>query len=366
MAIARELTAAQKKAHRIVELADTIETDIHNRSLQPGDRYLSTAETAKMLRVDTTLANRTLQLLAKRKVIRRCQRVGSVIADLKKEHKTNVLRRVHLLLCDRHPEIEGWLNSRVVMAIQNELPGVRLQFHIIPSDHEKEETEHIINEGLRETQRQAFILIRSSLEVQRLMEASKLFAVIWGHPYASIKGIPYIDRDQKQIGRLMAEYLVMRGHKKILMLMRERLLPGDHLVVNAARDFIDEAGLSSSGLIQLCLPQDPVEIRCAIEEVFDASEDVPGIMVRPPLMAEIAQNVIEARGLMPMRDVGIVASDFFENTHPNFAVIRPTFKADHQGALTGRLVAQLFRGETPAPENVLTPVRLEIPEYLSE
>ena len=63
-----------------------------------------------------------------------------------------------------------------------------------------------------------------------------------------------------------------------------------------------------------------------------------------------------------MRDVGIVVADYFEETSPPYAVIRPAFEADQQGARLGRLVAQLARGQKPDPDHRLSPVRLEIPE----
>ena len=356
------MTPTRREVRRIVDLAEMVEADIRRRSLQPGDRYLSTAETAKMLRVDTAVANRALQLLAKRKVISRRQRAGTFIAQVDGTRKMTVLHRVHMLMSDRHPQTEGWLNAETVLAIQNELPGVRLQFHIVPTADEEKQIEQVIRESLQAPQPEGFILIRSSLVTQRLIEASGLLAVIWGHPYASIKNLPFVDRDQRQIGRLMAEYLVERGHRRVLMLMRQRLLPGDHELISGAREVLDKAGLSPSAITQLCLPQDPEEIRHGIESELETSEEVPGIMARPPLMAEVAGEVFVERGLVPMRDGGMVVADYFDKAAAPYAVIRPAYEADHQGARLGRLVSKLARGEKPNPDHRLSPVRLEIPE----
>jgi len=85
-------------------------------------------------------------------------------------------------------------------------------------------------------------------------------------------------------------------------------------------------------------------------------------MARPPLMAEIAMDVFAKRGIVPMRDAGMVVADYFEKEPPPYAVIRPAFEADQQGSRLGRLVAQLARGEELEPNHRLSPVRLEIPE----
>ncbi len=126
-----------ERVAKIVELAKRIEADIRQKDLRPGDHYLSTVDTARMSRVDTTDANRALQFLTKR-----------------------------------------------------ELP-----------------------------------------------------AVVFGSLYPSVEGLPFVDRDQRRIGRLLAEHLLARGHKRILLLARQRMLPGDYLAIDAVRDTMDAAGL---------------------------------------------------------------------------------------------------------------------------
>src|SRR5688572_33109266 len=65
------------KVPRIVELADLIAADIRRRKLNPGDSYQSTLETAEMLGVSTTAANRAMQVLVKRRVLDRRQKKGT-------------------------------------------------------------------------------------------------------------------------------------------------------------------------------------------------------------------------------------------------------------------------------------------------
>src|SRR3954466_11480587 len=68
------------KVPRILELADKIADDIRKKKLKPGDPYQGTTETAEMLGVSTTAANRAMQVLVKRRLIERRQRKGTFVA----------------------------------------------------------------------------------------------------------------------------------------------------------------------------------------------------------------------------------------------------------------------------------------------
>ena len=70
------MTVMDGQIPRILLLADHIAEDIKRRKLKPGDPYQGTTETAEMLGVSTTAANRAMQVLVKR--IRTCCAVNSL------------------------------------------------------------------------------------------------------------------------------------------------------------------------------------------------------------------------------------------------------------------------------------------------
>ena len=357
------MAPARRQIQRVVELAERVQSDIHRRQLRPGDRYLSTAETAKMLRVDTAVANRALQLLVKRNVLRRRQRVGTFVAEGSDGNDAIRLDRVHLLMNDPFPKTEGWLDTDAVLAMQSELPGVQIQFHVVPSLDETEYLEQVIREALRSRHAEGFLLMRSSLTTQRLIAASGLPAVVFGHTYASVKGLPFADRDQGQMGRLLAEYLLGAGHRRIVTLMRHRLLPGDHMMIDAVRDVLDAAGLPAGALVLRCLPHDGEEVRDEVRRLLEQSDELPGVLARPPLMADAAMEAIGSLGLESPRDVAVAVADYFQSPPggPPYAVIRPARGGDPQGARLGRVVALLAHGQEPDPKDRLSPVRLQLP-----
>ena len=357
------MVESHEQVRRILELAERVEADIRQRRLGPGDRYLTTADAAKMLRVDTAMANRALQLLVKRKLLERSQRVGSVVAEGYRNPTKTTLHRVHLLFGDTYPQSEHWLDTGTLMAMQNELPSIRLQFHFLTTGEEETQVDQVIQEAFRAPESEAFVLLRTSLSTQRMFQDSGLVAAVFGHPYVSIKRLPFADRDQRQIGQLMAEYLVGHGHRRVAMLMRQRPLPGDHELIEGARDVLDVAGLSPRAISMLCLPQDREEVRHALMRLVGESGEFPGVMARPPLMADAALELARSRRLKPQQDVAIVAADYFANGGtPPYAVIRPVHKFDEQGSRLGKLIVEVARGNIPEGSRHLAPVRLEVPQ----
>ncbi len=352
-----------ERVAKIVELAKRIEADIRQKELRPGDRYLSTVDTARMLRVDTTDANRALQLLTKREMLERRQRVGTFIAGGPDKDNRSPLDCVHLLLCDRHVRRELLLDTGAVMGLQRELPGTQIRFDFVPLGEETDHLRRWITESIRSPGAEGCVLVGSTLPMQRMIAASELPAVVFGSLYPSVDGLPFVDRDQRRIGRLLAEHLLGRGHKRILLLARQRMLPGDYLAIDAVRDAMDSYGLPAGALTFRCLPHDADAVRHEVRRLLRESDESLGILARPSLMADAACEAIREEGLEPGRDVGVVAADYYhgDNEAAPYPIIRPTLNFEEQGAMLGRLLARRARGEPVERDSQQVPVRLEIP-----
>src|SRR5262245_40056222 len=117
---------------KIVDVAELILADIRRRGLRPGDAYLSTAETARWLRVSGSTTNRALQLLVQRGLITRRQRQGAVVADPADRGVESPLQRVHLMVREDHLRAEGLWADGMLLGLQGALPGVELQFNFRP------------------------------------------------------------------------------------------------------------------------------------------------------------------------------------------------------------------------------------------
>ena len=366
------MAALRKKVGRIVALAEQIEADIRTRGLAPGDRYLSTVDTARMLRVDTTDVNKALQLLVKRGVLIRRQRVGAVVADSFNQMDGRRFAAIHFLMSDREIRSEGLFDSDMVLGLQSVVPGTKLLFDAIARNDEEEAIREVIASALRLPEPEGFVLVNSTLSMQRAFAASELPCVVLGHRYPSVSGIPFVDRDQRKVGTLLAGHLVRRGHRHIIYLARQRFLPGDHVALDAVRDTLAEAGLPLSALTLRCLPHDREVVTEELAGLLSQFDTPPAILARTAVLADAAIEAVAAAGLTPHEDVTIVAADFFRSSSesPGFPVIRPTLGLQEQGAVIGQLLRRQLNHTKdegdPAPQCVLADVELIVPGHKLE
>src|SRR5205814_5006947 len=122
----------------------------------------------------------------------------------------------------------------VLLGLQGALPGVELQFNFRPATDEAEYVRQLIHEILSARQRAGLVLIRSTVITQRLVAASGLPAVVSGTLQPSITSLPSIDRDQRQIGVLLAEHLLRARCRQFIIFMRDRQAAGDHAMLDGA------------------------------------------------------------------------------------------------------------------------------------
>ena len=364
-------TSVIPKSARIAELAAKIEADIRNRKLGPGDPYIGTQEAARMLKMGNIPVNQAMQLLVKRNVLERRQRSGTFVSRTFDSSLGDAgLKRVHVLMYDQHLAEEGILGSGLMMGLQGALPSTHLQFDFMPPNvqDERRYLHELVAEALGDPGSDGFVLFNSTVEMQRIFSDSGLPTVIAGGLYGSIKGLPHVGRDQKQIGRLSAEFLLKRGHRRIVMITRQRpgLGPGEYQAADAIGDVATAAGLPANALMMRSLPHDPAVVADEVRQVLESSPEPPGIMLRPWQMIKPVYEAIKAAGLKPQKDVAVVVADYFHSTasKPGYPVIRLDAPLEEFGVQLAKQLLKSLRGGRSA-EGILLPVRLEVPKKWS-
>lgn len=347
---------------RIVEVAELILADIRRRKLRAGDSYLGTAETAQWLHVSGSTVNRALQLLAMRGVVQRRQRQGTIVLEPTARRGVG-LRRVHLVVREDHLRIEGLWSEGVLLGLQGALPGVELQFNFRPDVDEAEYVEQLIREILAARQPSGLVLIRSTVVTQRLVAGSGLPAVVSGTLQPSIRELPSIDRDQRQIGVLLAEHLLAARSKRYLIVVRDRLTAGDHVMLDGALATLAAAGVSLDAVTIRCLPTDAEAIAAESRAWLEGSSDRAGCLCRTETLA---RGVAQAAGALKLAGRSrpmIVVADAARQLASDapFPSIEPVIAAEEWGARIGRMLAASARGDRPDPYRELIPVRLWTP-----
>lgn len=262
------MALSKQNPSQIVYLAKRLEDDIRARGLQPGDPYLNTQETARMLSVSNAAANRALQLLEKRNILRRRQRSGTFIADPAQHAADLEMNLVHILVHQDYLKTEGLLTDGVVLGIQEKLPSAEIQVNFLPANDDGAYANRLIAETLSSKQIEGYVLVRAPLAVQRIVQASGLPAVIHGAPFPSVTNIAWIDRDNYQAGRLATKKLAGDGFDRLTVITRDRITPGDNPMFNGVRDEMSAAGLPIERLNWRSLPSDAEVVRHETMEIL--------------------------------------------------------------------------------------------------
>jgi hypothetical protein len=349
---------------RIVQLADQLEQEIRRQRLRPGDPYPDTEEVARRLGVSTSAANGALRVLAKRGILDRRQRRGTLVARLPGGSAASALRRVHLLVHREYLQMEGLLADGLLIGIQGELPGAEMQFNFLPAVDPAEYANGLITEILQSRDAEGLVLVRAPLAIQRAVQASGLPAVVLGSLQPSVEGLPWIDRDQRQIAELAGEYLLGRKCRRIAALFRAEMGAGDVPALDRLQQVCRDHGLGLDSFTVRCLPADREAIAACARSLLSGKKRRTGFFCRSQPLADGVAAAAESLGLAVGRDLDIVVSDVYLKagaTPPKAPYVCPLVSAEETGHHVGRMLAQWARGERVDPANEVIPVVLVTP-----
>lgn len=221
---------------------------------------------------------------------------------------------------------------------------------------------------LRSDTKDGFVLVRAPLSVQRLVAASGLPVVVHGSLHPSVRGVPWVERDQSQIGALLGNYLLERGCRRIVALFRAEFLPGEAMCLDALLAAVSRAGLRPEDFVLRALPADLDAIEQAVLDLLSADDRMTGIFCRSERLVEGTLRAVQLRGQtlgrdVPGRDVEIAADTYRKPGRPRrVPSIATLLNAVEIGRHIGRMLAQQARGEPVLPDHEIIPVELEVPE----
>ncbi|EAQ78322.1 GntR family transcriptional regulator [Blastopirellula marina] len=333
---------------RVIQLAEQLHADIEGRGLHSGEPYLGTADAAKMLGVSTTLANRAMQLLVQRNVLTRRQKRGTFVANGIHAGNERSIDRVHLVVNKACLATEGKMMDGVIVGIQSVLPHAEIEFNHLPDSEDAEWVSDLIATTARSPYADGFVLIRSSLTSQRLFQASGLPSVIFGSRFPSIQSLPSIDNDHFAAGKLLMTSLIQQGVKKIGVLMRDRILPGDHSFLDSIWKTAAEHGLTPSDLTVRFLPADDQAIQYATRDLIHLHE-ATGLICRSQPLVEAASRMLTTLQQPEAKKTKIVVSEVYGRSQARlpWKSIRTIDSPDSVGALLAKVLVEQSQGDAP-------------------
>ena len=337
-------------------LAVTLARDIVRRGLRTGDRYLTDKQAAELLQVSQVTAHRAMRQLAEQKLIVRRRRAGTFVGPKVSGKISSKLRCIHFLMPSR---MKGdYPIMRVIEGLNSELPSTQVQLNFMPAVEPLSFLRELVDQATNSGVMTGMVLASTTREIRQFFNGLKLPIVITGHVESDID-LPWIDRDQRQIGQLLADFLLKRGHRAVTLVMRDLWAPGDNLMADGVSKSLGTAGVT---LMVRSAPREGDLIESVIREMLDCPDRPTAIICRSEVQALCAAGIADKLGLSVPGDLEIVAANIPSDANeskdrfPN-----ASFDPEEFGAATGRMIAQWSNGQKPEPCHYEIPVSLEIP-----
>ena len=337
-------------------LARLLESDILRRGLREGDRYLTNKQAAELLDVSEVSAHRAMRVLADRQKIVRRRRAGTFVGPHANPTTPVKLRCVHMLIPYRLRS--DYPVAAVIDGLRSEMPGVQVQLNFPPETDPLPFLRDLVDHVKHSEVLAGIVAGSVTNEARRFFQGSDLPVVVGGHTEASID-LPWVDRDQRRIGRLLSQYLVDRGHRRIAMIMREQWAPGDNLVAEGIDRVV--AGAKAELAVRSVLVKEELTA-AVIRDLLRSPARPTGLICRSEQHAVWCAQTAEAIGLSVPGDVEIVTcmqTDVTMRTKYRFP--HASFDPVAFGAAVGRLLSRWEHGKRPDPDHYEIPVTLVEP-----
>ena len=207
------------------------------------------------------------------------------------------------------------------------------------------------------------VLFTSPLALQRFCAEQRLPVIVSGSVYPEAGSLPWVDRDQRRIGRLLAGHVLGRGHRRLALLMRDRWGSGDNLMIDGVHEALAEARLGFGALTIRSLPPEPELVAGAVGELLGRDGVPTALVCRTRLAADAAVAAVTAAGRKVPRDLEVVLADYHgDPAGVRYPHTRAVIGDEEEGVLLGRMLQALAGGERPDPDRHVIDVELVVPK----
>ncbi len=286
--------------------AKRLEGDLRSKGLRSGDRYLTVADAALMLGVSNATAHRAMSILVRKKLLIRQHGRGTFVGDGIGQQRPARVRTVYILMPDAQKDVTSVQLDDIVDALRSRLGGVNVQFSFIPAGNSVEYVRELISSAQRIGQFAGAIPISCGRAVYKYLEEVGGPMVVLGSLYGDQRQLPSVDVDYRQIGHLLARYLVGKGHKRMALLLTGEGRPGDNAFFDGISDALTEADLPHNALTVRIYQHDYEAFRAQVRELLERPDRPTGIICGTDRLVGIVEAVASSLDLRLPRDVELV------------------------------------------------------------
>jgi len=353
--------AAKRNRSQLSILAQRIEGDIRARRLRPLERYYTSAEVGLMLGVSTATAHRAMNILVNRNLLSREHGRGTFVgAAIGPEQQVEV-RTIYIFIEEHQRDLTSVPLDAVLGAICGKLPHTNVQFSFIPSGAGVEYVRQLVETAQRAGHFAGAVPISCSREIYRFLAGTGAPVVVLGSLYPDQWQLASVDLDYRTSGRLLAEHLVGRGHRRIALFATGGGRPGDHAFYDGVSDALTAANLLPNVLVMRIFPQDLDAFRAQVKELLRHDDRPTGIICASDRLVSMIASFIEEVGLAIPGDIELT---FQSQSTPGpallrFPYVRPKPSTTEVAQTVAGMLDQLRRSRQPLEKKqVVIPVEL--------
>lgn len=343
----------QAASNRVQESAEKLKRHIQASGLRPGDRYITAADAGQLLGESITTAQRAMALLAQARILERRPRAGTFIGAAVRAR--DPMSCVHFLLPEQfinEPGAQRDMWSQIE-GMRQVLPNLSVQFNFVPNQDVSFARQVIARAGESLT---GVVLIVASRAMRAYFNQSGVPTVVLGGVEPDLTNLCWLNWDQVQTGRLLADYLLGRGHSRMATIMRDVWSVGEHQIHDGIGEALAERGQAANALLVRSAPVERVAI-CGLARSLLLEANPPTAFVcRTEFQADCVTEVSREVGKTDV-DVVVcnapVASDRLRYT---CAVAELSIL--EMGNIIGEMIRDMTQGKAPSPRGRRLPVCL--------
>ncbi len=348
----------------VKRMAEMLQRDIRRRSLMPGDRYLTGAEAGKLLGVSTAMAQRAMMMLSEDGWLVRRPSQGTFVGPAGAQGDQNAnIRSIHVLYREDDPQLGFGLLDHVISGIRQVLPGTNIQLDFIPPRDSASYTRELLRKAQQAGNLAGLVAISCPREVYRIAADSGLPMVVFGTLYTDHPNIPSIDLDNREAGRLLAQYLVDRGHRRIALVASLDGRPGDHQFLDGVSEVLTKQQLPHNALIVRVFSPGSQYAHLPARELLEASDRPTAIIARSHALADTVFNTASDLGLSVPKDLEIVVQNFPPlpwQQSISYPCVQAHTTYRNIVAKIAQILDDIGHGKTPEPLHTTIPVEMHV------
>jgi hypothetical protein len=342
----------------IEQLAQRVEHDITSGVYFPGDRYMSVRQLARRFRVSPVTAHRSIRALAKRGLLEVRGATGTFVGGAAAKSASQ-LRILRVLMPGNVRMRQEFMRGGAQEGLLESLPATSVELHFVPESNVPGFLSELLGDNEIKQNLIGTVLWRVPREVRLFFSRRRLPAVVIGHAEADVD-LPWVDRDQRAIGRKVAEYLLGKGFDRIGLLMRRVWYPGDNLLVTGLQQVMAEKNLNATALQIQSVEEETSLIHPLVQEMLSGPQRRTALICRTDELAAEGLSVAKQMGIKIPGELALVSigSDgpLLQKADPKITAM--SYDDLAKGRLAGELLLATSRGEKPDNAHMELPSEL--------